>query len=62
MKNDIAEDFRLKANAGDDLINKLIQQKADHAKYGPSSKLYFQTGDANGSVSVCTVSGNVIVK
>jgi len=62
FQNDVAADFRLKANAGGDLINKLTNQKADRAKYGPSSKLYFQTGDANSSVSVNTVSGDVIVK
>jgi len=62
FQNDIAADFRLKANAGGDLVNKLSKHKADRAKYGPSSKLYFQTGDANGSVRVSTVSGNVIVK
>ncbi len=58
----IEADFRLKANAGGDLINKLTKQKAQKAKYGPSSKLYFQTGNANGSVRVSTVSGDVIVK
>jgi len=62
LQNDISADFRLKANAGGDLINKLTKHEADRAKYGPSSKLYFQTGDANGSVRVSTVSGNVIVR
>ena len=62
FQNDVAADFRLKANAGGDIINKLTKQKADHAKYGPSSKLYFQTGDANSSVRISTVSGKVIVK
>lgn len=62
FQNDIAADFRLKANAGGELINKLTNQKADRAKYGPSAKLYFQTGDANSSVRVNTVSGDVIVK
>jgi len=58
----IEADFRLKADAGGDIINKLTEQKAQEAKYGPSSKLYFQTGNANGSVRVSTVSGDVIVK
>lgn len=62
FQNDVAADFRLKANAGGDLTNKLTTQKAEEAKYGPSSKLYFQTGNAKGSVSVSTVSGDVIVK
>lgn len=62
FQNDVAADFRLKASAGGDLINKLTDKKASHAKYGPSSKLYFQTGNANSSVRVSTVSGNIVVK
>ncbi|MBL4942626.1 MAG: DUF4097 family beta strand repeat protein [Colwellia sp.] len=62
FQNNVAADFRLKANAGGDLINKLTKQKADRAKYGPSAKLYFQTGNGNGSVRVSTVSGDVVVK
>jgi len=62
FQNDVAADFRLKSNAGGDLINKLTKHKADRAKYGPSSKLYFQTGNANSSVRVSTVSGDVVVK
>ena len=62
FQNDVAADFRLKANAGGELTNKLTKQKANRAKYGPSSKLYFQTGNANGSVRVSTVSGDVLVK
>jgi len=62
FQNDVAADFRLKANAGGDLINKLSDHQARHAKYGPSSKLYFQTGNGNGSVRVSTVSGGVTVK
>ena len=61
FQDDIAADFRLNASAGGDLINKVTNKKADHAKYGPSSKLYFQTGDANGSVRLSTVSGDVKV-
>lgn len=62
LQRNIAADFRLKANAGGDLINKLTKHKAEEAKYGPSSKLYFQTGNASSSVRVSTVSGDVIVK
>lgn len=62
FQQSVAADFRLKASAGGDLINKLTSDKAEHAKYGPSAKLYFQTGNANGSVRVSTVSGDVVVK
>jgi hypothetical protein len=62
FQKDIAADFRLRANAGGNLVNKLTNDEAEEAKYGPSAKLYFQTGNANSSVSVSTVSGNVLVK
>jgi DUF4097 and DUF4098 domain-containing protein YvlB len=62
FQNDVTADFRLKANAGGDLINKLTSDKANRAKYGPSAKLYFQTGNANSSVRVSTVSGDIVVK
>ncbi|NQY63340.1 MAG: DUF4097 family beta strand repeat protein [Alteromonadaceae bacterium] len=56
---DVQASFKLNANAGGDLINKLTSAKAKHAKYGPSAKLYFKTGNANGSVRASTVSGTV---
>ena len=62
FQNDVAADFRLKANAGGDLINKLTDKKASRAKYGPSAKLYFQTGNANSSVRASTVSGDIVIK
>lgn len=62
FQDEVAADFRLKANAGGNLVNKLTSQKAESAKYGPSSKLNFQTGNASGSVGVNTVSGDVVVK
>ena len=62
FQKNVEADFRLKANAGGDLINKLTEQEAISAKYGPSSKLYFQTGNGSGSVRVSTVSGDVTVQ
>ncbi len=53
--------FSLKYNVGGDLINKLTDDKAEHAKYGPGAKLYFHTGNGNASVSANTVSGNIKV-
>ncbi|WP_281559444.1 DUF4097 family beta strand repeat-containing protein [Thalassomonas sp. RHCl1] len=58
---DVQASFRLKANAGGDLVNKLTSDKAVEAKYGPSSKLEFVTGNGNGSVRGNTVSGNIRV-
>jgi hypothetical protein len=54
--------FNLKSNVGGDLINKLTDVKAIHAKYGPGAKLSFQTAEGSSTVRVNTVNGNVLVK
>lgn len=61
FENDVEASFRMKSNAGGDLINRITDDKATHAKYGPSSKLYFETGEANASVKGSTVSGQIKV-
>ena len=62
FQSDVSASFKMNANAGGDLINKLTSDKAQRAKYGPSSKLNFQSGNGNGSVRASTVSGTIIVK
>jgi len=59
FENEVHANFRLKSNAGGDLINQITNDKAKHAKYGPSSKLYFETGNGNASVKASTVSGRI---
>lgn len=59
--NDVQASFRMRSNAGGDLVNKLTNDKAKHAKYGPSSKLYFETGNGKASVKASTVSGRLKV-
>lgn len=59
--NDVQASFRMKSNAGGDLVNKITNDKAKHAKYGPSSKLYFATGDGKAAVKASTVSGRLKV-
>ena len=54
FKNKVQASFNLKANAGGDIINRLSSAKAKKAKYGPSSKLSFETGKANASVRAST--------
>ena len=61
FKNDVQANFRLNASAGGDLENKLTKDKAKRAKYGPSSKLYFQTGSGSASFKASTVSGTIKV-
>jgi len=51
--------FKATASAGGDLINDITSVKAEEAKYGPSSKLQFETGNANARVKASTVSGTV---
>jgi DUF4097 and DUF4098 domain-containing protein YvlB len=59
--NDVEASFRMRSNAGGDLVNKITSDKAKHAKYGPSSKLYFETGNGKASVKASTVSGRLKV-
>jgi len=61
FKNDVQASFRLQANAGRDLVNRITREKATKAKYGPSSKLYFETGTASATVKASTVSGRIKV-
>ena len=61
FQSDVQASFRLNASAGGDLENDLTSDKAKHAKYGPSSKLYFQTGSGAASVKASTVSGTIKV-
>lgn len=61
FNNDVQASFRLKSNAGGNLVNRITSDKAQHAKYGPSSKLYFETGNAKASVKGSTVSGTIKV-
>lgn len=59
--NDVQAIFRLRASAGGDLINRLTSVKAKEDKYGPSSRLSFETGNASSRVSGSTVSGNIVL-
>jgi DUF4097 and DUF4098 domain-containing protein YvlB len=59
FQQDIQASFRVTSNAGGRINNKLSDDKAIEAKYGPGSKLRFETGNGNGSVQVSTVSGNI---
>ena len=62
FKNDVQASFNLKTNAGGDIVNRLTSAKAKRAKYGPSSKLSFETGNGSSSVRASTVSGHIEVK
>ncbi|WP_170246317.1 DUF4097 family beta strand repeat-containing protein [Colwellia hornerae] len=61
LQKNVQASFRLSASAGGDITNKITTQKSNKAKYGPSSKLYFETGSANANVRANTVNGNIRV-
>jgi hypothetical protein len=61
FQSTIDANFRLNASVGGLLENKLTSDKSQRAKYGPSSKLYFQTGAGAASVKASTVSGTIKV-
>ncbi|SEL58143.1 Putative adhesin [Colwellia chukchiensis] len=62
FNNAVQASFQLKANAGGNIINQLTSAKATRAKYGPSSKLSFDTGNASAAVQASTVSGRIKIK
>ncbi|GAB2922871.1 DUF4097 family beta strand repeat-containing protein [Rheinheimera gaetbuli] len=51
--------FDIKASAGGSIKNKLSNDKASKAKYGPARSLQFTLGSGDGSVELSTVSGDV---
>jgi hypothetical protein len=59
--NDVQATFSMRSNAGGNLVNKITDDKAKHAKYGPSSKLNFETGNGKAAVKASTVSGRLKV-
>lgn len=61
LQKGVSASFRLSANAGGDILNEITDQKAKEARYGPSSKLSFETGSASANVRASTVSGDIIV-
>jgi len=61
FQSNVQANFKLSASAGGDITNRITSQKAKDAKYGPSSKLRFETGSANASVRASTVSGSIKV-
>jgi hypothetical protein len=61
LQENVQATFRLSASAGGEIVNRITRQKAEKAKYGPSSKLRFETGNANANVRVSTVSGEIEV-
>ncbi|SET77803.1 DUF4097 family beta strand repeat-containing protein [Thalassotalea agarivorans] len=54
--------FNLSSNAGGSYVNKLSKDKPVKAKYGPSSSLVFDLGNASATVRGTTVSGTFTLK
>ena len=61
FQDKVNADFRLGASAGGDIVNRITKDRAKRAKYGPSSKLAFSTGNGSASVRGSVVSGEIKV-
>ena len=59
LESNVSARFDIKASAGGDIDNKLTNDKANKAKYGPARSLQFTTGSGNGSIELTTVSGDI---
>ncbi len=59
FQKEVSARFDVNGHAGGDLRNRLTDDKADKAKYGPSRWLKFTTAEGSGRVNVSTVSGTV---
>ena len=59
LQEDVSARFKLSASAGGKIKNNLTKDKAERAKYGPSSKLYFSTGNGSASVKANVISGRI---
>ncbi len=59
--HDVQASFRMSANAGGNFINKITDDREQRAKYGPSAKLHFTTGNGSALVKATTVSGEIRV-
>src|SRR5690606_6185461 len=54
--------FQLSANAGGNIDNRLSDDRATKAKYGPSRELTFSLGNGTSQVKVDSVSGEISVR
>lgn len=59
LDTNVSARFDIKASAGGSIDNKLSNDKATKAKYGPARSLQFTLGGGDGSVELSTVSGDV---
>lgn len=57
--NEVNANFKLNASAGGRIINDLTNDEVKRAKYGPSSKIKFSTGNGSASVKASVVSGTI---
>ncbi len=59
LQKGVDANFKFSATAGGSIKNSLTNDKAQRAKYGPSSKLNFSTGNGGASVKASVVSGKI---
>lgn len=59
FQDDIQAKFNIEAHAGGNIKNKITDQDASKAKYGPRKWLEFSTGNPSATVDVSTVNGRI---
>lgn len=59
LQKNVSANFKISSSAGGRIKNNLTNDKVKRAKYGPSSKLNFSTGDASGTFKASVVSGEI---
>lgn len=62
LQENLSAAFKVSASAGGHIVNELTDHKPHKAKYGPSSKLKFTTGNADSAVKIGVVSGKVTLR
>ncbi len=61
FQDNVQASFNLSASAGGKIVNDLTDDRVVKAKYGPSSRIKFSTGNGSASVKASVVSGTIKV-
>lgn len=62
FQKDIQAKFTIEAHAGGSIKNRITDQRASKAKYGPREWLEFSTGKPTATVDVSTVHGRIVLE
>ncbi len=62
LPKDVSAKFEIESHAGGRIKNKLTNDTVNKAKYGPSSRLEFETNGGNADIEIDTISGRITIK